>query len=63
MRNEASRTENLKDKYDENMSNSTVLPDMNTTHDVTSPLNSVPGPGHRFAPKSRFWQRKKALSV
>ena len=32
------------------MSKSTALPDMTTTHDVTSPLNSVPGPGHRFAP-------------
>ena len=53
----------MQNKYDENMSKSTVLPDMNTTRDVTSPLNSVPGPGHRFAPKSRFWQGERALSV
>ena len=53
----------MKNKYDENMSKSTFLPDMNTTHDVTSPLNSVPGPGYLFAPKSLFWQRKRALSV
>ena len=63
MRNKASRPENMQNKYDENMNKSTALPDVNTTHDVTSPLNSVPGPGHRFAPKSRFWQRKRALSV
>ena len=63
MRNKASRPENMNDKFDENMSKSTALPDMNTTRDVTSTLNSVPGPGHRFAPKSRFWQRKRALSV
>ena len=63
MRNEASRPENMKNKYHENMSKSTAVPDMNTTHDVTTPLNSVPGPGHRFAPKSRFSQRERALSV
>ena len=63
MRNKASRPENMENKYDENMTKSTALPDMNTTRDVTSPLNSVPGPGHRFAPKSRFWQRERALSV
>ena len=50
-------------KFDENMSKSTAIPNMNTTRDVTIPLNSVPGPGHHFAPKSRFWQRKRALSV
>ena len=32
------------------MRKSTALPDMNTTRDVTSPLNSVPGPGHRLPP-------------
>ena len=48
----------MKNKYDENMSKSTALADMNTTPDVTSSLNSVPGPGHRFAPKTRFWQRE-----
>ena len=53
----------MNNKFDENMSKSTALPDMNTTRDVTSTLNSVPGPGHRFAPKSRFWQRKRAPSV
>ena len=53
----------MKNKYDENMSKSTALPGMNTTHDVTNPLNLVPGPGHRFVPKTRFWQRKRALSV
>ena len=37
MRNKASRPENMKNKYDENMSKSTALPDMNTIHDVTSP--------------------------
>ena len=63
MRNKASRPENMKNKYDENLRKSTALADMNTTHDVTSPLNSVPGPGHRFAPKIRFWQRERALSV
>ena len=63
MRNKASRPENMKNKYNENMSKSTALPDMNTTHDVTSPVNSVPGPGHRFARKSGFWQRERALSV
>ena len=55
--------ENMKNKYDENMSKSTALPDMNTTRDITNPLNSVSGPGHRFAPKSRFLQRERALSV
>ena len=59
MRNKASKPENRKNKYDENMSKSTALPDMNTAHDVTSPLNSVPGRGHCFAPKSRFWQRER----
>ena len=44
----------MKNKYDENMSKSTALPDMNTTRDVTSPFNSVPVPGHRFAPKVDF---------
>ena len=63
MRNKASRPENMKNKYDENMRKSTTLADMNTTPDVTSSLNSVPGPGHRFAPKSRIWQRETALSV
>ena len=63
MRNKASRSENMKNKYHENMRKSTDLPDMNTTRDVKSPLNSVPGPGHHFAPKSRFWQRETALSV
>ena len=63
MRNKAGRSENMKNKYDDNMSKSTALPDLNTTRDVTSPFNSVPGPGHRFAPKSRFWQRERALSV
>ena len=63
MRHKATRPENLKNKYDENMRKSTALPDMNTTHDVKSLLNSVPGPGHRFASKSRFWQRERALSV
>ena len=51
----------MKNKYDENMSKSTSLSDMNTTRDVTSPLNWVPGPGHRFSPKSRLWQRERAL--
>ena len=32
----------MKNKYDENMSKSTALPGMNTTHDVTSPLNRTP---------------------
>ena len=59
MRNKASRSDNMQNKYDENMSKSTALPDMNTTHDVTSQLNSVPGPGHRFAPKSPFGSEKK----
>ena len=63
MRNKPSRPENMQNKYDENMSKSIALPDMNTTRDVTSPLNSVPGPGHCFAPKSRFWQRERALSI
>ena len=63
MRNKASRPENMHNKYDENTSKSTALPDMNTTRDVTNPLNSVPGPGHRFASKSQFWQRERALSV
>ena len=63
MRNKASRPENMKNKYDENMRKSTALADMNTTPDVTSSLNSVPGPGHRIAPKTRFWQRETALSV
>ena len=63
MRNKASRPENMQNKYDENMSKSTALPDMNTTRDVTRPLNSVPGPGHRFVLNSRFWQRERALSV
>ena len=63
MRNKASRPENLKNKYDENMRKSTALSDMITTHDVTSPFNSVPGPERRFAPKTRFWQRERALSV
>ena len=53
----------MQNKYDGNISKSTALPDMNTTHDVTSPLKLVTGPGHRFAPKSRFWQRERALSV
>ena len=49
----------MKNKYDENMSKSTVLPGMNTTHDVTNPLNSVPGPGHRFAHKVDFGSEKE----
>ena len=53
----------MKNKYDENMSKSTAFPDMNTTHDVTNPLNSVPGPGYRFAPKKRLWQRERAPYV
>jgi len=36
---------------------------VNTTSDVTRSLNSVPEPGHSFAPKSRFQHLKKALSV
>ena len=63
MRNKASWPENMQNKYHEHMSKSTALPEMNTTRDVTSSLNSVPGPGHRFAPKSRFWQRERSLSV
>ena len=66
MRNKASRPENMKNKYDhddENMRKSTALAYMNTTPDVTSSLDSVPGPGHRFSPKTRFWQRERALSV
>ena len=59
MRNKASRPENMQNKYDENMNKSTALPDVNTTHDVTSPLNSVPGPGHRFAPKVDFGSEKE----
>jgi len=35
---------------------------VNTTSDVTRSLNSVPEPGHSFAPKRRFRQPKKALS-
>ena len=31
MRNKPSRPENMQNKYDENMSKSTALPDMNTT--------------------------------
>ena len=63
MRNKASRSENMKNKYDENMRKSTALPDMNTTRDVKNPLNSVPGPGHRFAQKVDFGSEKTALSV
>ena len=59
MRNKASRPENMKNEYDENMSKSTALPDMNTTCDITSPLNSVPGPGCRFPPKVNFGSKKE----
>ena len=41
------------------MSKSTVLPDMNTTHDVTSPLNSVPGPDTVLPPKVDFGSEKE----
>ena len=36
---------------------------VSTTSDVTRSLNSVPGPGHCFAPKSRFRRLKTALSI
>ena len=59
MRNKASRPENMNNKYDENMSKSTALHDMNTTHDVTSPLNSVPGPDTVLPHKVVFGREKE----
>ena len=53
----------MKNKNDENMSKSTALPDMNTTHDITSPLNFAPGPGHCFAPKKSILAVRKSTSV
>ena len=54
----------MKNKYDKNMSKSNALPDMNTTHDDTSPLNSVLVPGHRFAPqKSNLAARKSTFHL
>ena len=34
----------MKNNYDENMSKSTALPDMNTTHDVTNPCSRARTP-------------------
>ena len=63
MRIKPSRPENMNTKFDENMSKSTAQTDINTTRDVTNSLNSVPGPGNSFAPKSWFSQRKWGLSI
>ena len=50
----------MKNKYDENMNKSTALPDMNTTHDVTSHVKLGSRARTPFCPQKSILAARKS---